>query len=212
MRLASVSGAILAALLTAYLAVEAANPALLVDPDDSLAGGGFDRGLLAVVLLIVDAVVPVASSVVMISLGALFGAPLGIALAWLGRFGMAIAGFAIGRRASGLMRRLLGEHEHARARALVERRGAFAIVLSRPIPLVAETVTIIAGASGMPWRRALLASAVGTLPEAVVYGLAGSLSARFDEGAVVWIVMLLVASTFWLAEQFVRRRAASTVA
>lgn len=208
MRLATAFGAVLGVLLTAYLVVEAAHAGALTDPDASLAGGGLDKALLAVSLLVADALVPVASSVVMISLGALYGAPLGVALAWLGRFAMALVGFAIGRRAGGLMARVLGQRDHRRAKSLVERRGAFAIVVSRPLPLVAEAVTIFAGASGMPWRRAVVASAIGSLPEAVVYGLAGSLSAQFDEGAVVWGAMLLVASSFWLAEQTMRRRSA----
>jgi uncharacterized membrane protein YdjX (TVP38/TMEM64 family) len=206
MRLATAFGAVFGVLLTAYLLVEAVHAGALTDPDDSLARGGFDKALLAVSLLVADALVPVASSVVMVSLGALYGAPLGIALAWLGRFAMAMVGFAIGRRAGGLMARVLGGRDHRRARSLVERRGAFAVVVSRPIPLVAEAVTIFAGALGMPWLKAVIASAIGSLPEAVVYGLAGSLSARFDEGAAVWGAMLLVASSFWLAEHAMRRR------
>jgi uncharacterized membrane protein YdjX (TVP38/TMEM64 family) len=207
MRLATVVGGILAVLLTAYLAVEAAHVEPLSDPRDSLESAGIEKALVALGLLVADALVPVASSVVMISLGALYGAPLGIALAWAGRFAMALAGFAIGRRAGGLMERVLGPREYARANDLVARRGAFAIVVSRPLPLVAETVTIVAGASGMPWRRAVVASAIGSLPEAVVYGVAGSASVRFDEGAVVWVVMLLVASLFWFADHSLRRRA-----
>jgi uncharacterized membrane protein YdjX (TVP38/TMEM64 family) len=205
MRLATAFGAVLGLLLTAYLAVEAVHAGALTDPDDSLAGGGFDKALLAVSLLVADALVPVASSVVMVSLGALYGAPLGIALAWLGRFAMALVGFAVGRRAGGLMARVLGR-DHRRARSLVDRRGAIAVVVSRPIPLVAEAVTIFAGASGMPWRKAVIASAVGSLPEAVVYGLAGSLSARFEEGAAVWAAILLVALSFWLARHAMGRR------
>ncbi len=195
-------------LLTAYLAVEALDVAVLSDPEDDLSGGGSEMALLAVGLLVADALVPVASSVVMISLGSLYGAPLGIGLAWVGRFAMALAGFAIGRRAGGLMPRLVGESDRARVTELVERRGVLAIIVSRPLPLVAETVTIVAGASGMPWRKAVAGAAIGSLPEAVVYGLAGSLSSRFDHGAAVWLVLLLVASLFWLAERASRSRRA----
>jgi uncharacterized membrane protein YdjX (TVP38/TMEM64 family) len=208
-RLWVIAAGIVAVLLTAYLVVEAVHVATLTDPDRSLRGGGADNALLAVALLVVDALVPVASSVVMISLGALYGAPLGIALAWVGRFAMALFGFAIGRRGGPLMRRVLGDAEAERARGLVERRGALAIVASRPVPLVAETVTIVAGASGMPWRTATVAAAIGSLPEAVVYGLAGSLSARFEEGAVVWCVLLAVVVGFWLGERMLGRRRAA---
>jgi uncharacterized membrane protein YdjX (TVP38/TMEM64 family) len=203
----TIFGAILALLLTTFLVVEAVHVAALVDPRESLHGEGAGPALLGVGLLVSDAVLPVPSSVVMLSLGALYGAPLGIALAWCGRFAMALVGFAIGRRGGPLMARYIGEREEARARDLVERRGAIAIVASRPLPLVAETVTIVAGASGMPWRRAIVASAVGSLPEAVAYGLAGGVSASFKDAAFVWGFFLLVASAFWLVERAAARRA-----
>jgi uncharacterized membrane protein YdjX (TVP38/TMEM64 family) len=204
----TIFGAIVAILLTTYLVVEAVHLAALADPRDSLRGGGVGKAVLGVGLLVSDAVLPVPSSVVMLSLGAIYGAALGIALAWIGRFGMALVGFAIGRRGGPLMARRIGAREEARARALVERRGAIAIVATRPLPLIAETVTIVAGASGMPWRTAVVASAIGTLPEAVAYALAGSVSASFKNAAVVWGFFLLIVTVFWVAERRLAKRGA----
>lgn len=195
------AGGLVALLATAYLAAEALDVALLTEPDERVESGGAGAALLALGLLMVDAVAPVASSVVMISLGAVYGAATGIALAWLGRLAMALVGFAIGRRGGPIVERVVGERERARADALLEHRGALAIVLSRPVPLLAEAVTILAGASRMPWRRAVVASAVGSLPEAAVYGAAGGASAGFEEGAVVWAVVLAVAGALWLVER-----------
>jgi uncharacterized membrane protein YdjX (TVP38/TMEM64 family) len=102
--------------------------------------------------------------------------------------------------------------DRERAEALLERRGALAIVVSRPIPLLAETVTVLAGASRMPWRRAALAAVIGSLPEAVAYGLAGDLSASFGEGAIVWVLFVAIVAAFWLAERYAGERAARRAA
>jgi uncharacterized membrane protein YdjX (TVP38/TMEM64 family) len=67
--------------------------------------------------------------------------------------------------------------------------------------VVAETVTILAGASGMPFRRFALAALVGSLPPAVAYALAGSLATRFSESVVVFAGVLLLAGLFWFAER-----------
>jgi uncharacterized membrane protein YdjX (TVP38/TMEM64 family) len=199
-RYLTVAGAILAFFVVTWLAIEALRVPALTDPEGSIDRGGAAGALIGVGLLVADALVPLPSSVVMIALGALYGAPAGIALALTGRTAMALLGFAIGRRGGRLMERVRAD-DRARAEALLERRGALAIVVSRPVPLLGETVMVLAGASGMPWRRAALAAFVGSLPEAVVYGLAGGLSASFAEGAVVWALLLALAAAFWLVQR-----------
>jgi uncharacterized membrane protein YdjX (TVP38/TMEM64 family) len=200
MRYLTAAGGVLAFFVTTWLLVEALRIPALTDPEPTLDRGGAEAALLGLTLLVVDALVPVASSVVMIALGSIYGAPLGIALALAGRTAMALLGFAVGRHGGRLMDRVRGE-DRARAEALLERRGALAIVISRPIPLIGETVMVLAGASSMPWRTAALAALAGSLPEAVVYGLAGDLSASFSEGAVVWAALLAVAIAAWLVQR-----------
>lgn len=190
---------ILASLATVFLAVEALDITALSEPSERIEAGGPESALLAVGLLVADALVPVASSVVMFSLGAAYGALVGGALAWLGRFGMALLGFAIGRWGSPAIARIVGDAERARADAVLERRGALAIVVTRPVPLLAEAVVILAGASSMRWRHAVIAAAIGSLPEAIAYGLAGGVSATFGGGAFIWVGFLAVAGGFWLA-------------
>jgi uncharacterized membrane protein YdjX (TVP38/TMEM64 family) len=198
-RYATVAGAVLACFATIWLVVEALEIPVLVDPEASLDDGGAGAALLGVGLLVADAILPVPSSVVMIALGSLYGAPSGIALALAGRTTMALLGFWLGRRGGRVLERV-HPRDRERAEALLERRGALAIVMSRPVPLLGETVMVLAGASRMPWRRAALAAFVGALPEAIAYGLAGDLAADFSEGAAVWVLFLAVVAGFWLAE------------
>ncbi|HET9197275.1 MAG TPA: VTT domain-containing protein [Solirubrobacterales bacterium] len=206
-RYAAFAGGVLVFFATTWLVVEALGVPLLVDPEATMDAGGVEAAAVGFGLLVADAVLPVPSSVVMIALGSLYGAPLGIALSLAGRTAMALLGFGLGRRSDRIMERIRPA-DREWAEALLERRGALAIVLSRPLPLLAETVTVLAGASPMPWRTAAVAALVGSLPEAVAYGLAGSLAASFPQGAVLWLLFALVAFTVWMIERHARARSA----
>lgn len=197
---------ILALFLTTYLLVEALDVGLFTDPRSSLRHAGWAGAALGVSLLVADQFLPIPSSLVMISLGALYGAPAGIVLALTGRVGMAAAGFAVGRAGGPLLERVISDREQARADALLRRWGALAVLVSRPVPLVAETVAIAAGASPLRWSRALPAAALGSLPEAVAYSLAGSIAPSFENAGLIWGSFLLIASGFWLLGHWINRR------
>jgi uncharacterized membrane protein YdjX (TVP38/TMEM64 family) len=199
-RLALLCGAVVAVLLSSFLLVQALGVTLLDDPRSALDGGGPWPGVLGVSLLVADAVLPVPSSVVMISLGA--------ALAFAGRFGMAIAGLALGRAGAPVVVKLIGRPREVHAEGLVERWGAFSIIVSRPVPLLAEAVVLAAGAARLPWRVALSAALVGSIPEAVVYGAVGAAATTAADGALVWLAFLAIGTLFRLAELAVRKPAA----
>jgi uncharacterized membrane protein YdjX (TVP38/TMEM64 family) len=201
---------ILALFLTTYLLVEALDVRLLTDPGPSLRNAGWAGAVLGVLLLVADQFLPVPSSLVMISLGALYGAPAGVALALSGRVGMAATGFAVGRAGGPVLERLVSHQERARADALLSRWGALAVLASRPVPLLGETVVIVAGASPLRWSRVMLAAALGSLPEAVAYSLAGSISPTLSSAGLIWGSFLLVACGFWLLGRWIGQRAATT--
>jgi uncharacterized membrane protein YdjX (TVP38/TMEM64 family) len=201
------TAAVLAAFfLTMFVVGQALGVTLLDDPRPVLEGGGAIAAALGVGLLVADALLPVPASLVMISLGALYGPLVGTLLSLAGRFGMAVAGFWIGRRGGPLLARAIPAWERAHAQALVDRWGAFAIIASRPVPIVAETTTILAGAAGLRPRTALVAAFVGSIPEAIAYGLVGAAAASFASGALVWLAVLVVAGAFRLVERRHRLR------
>jgi uncharacterized membrane protein YdjX (TVP38/TMEM64 family) len=197
---------LLALFLTSYLLVEALDVSVLTDPRASLNGAGWAGAALGVSLLVADQFLPVPSSLVMISLGALYGAPAGIVLSLTGRVGMAAAGFAVGRAGGPLLERIVFDRERARADALLRRWGALAVLVSRPVPLVAETVAIAAGASPLRWTRVLAAAALGSLPEAVAYSLAGSIAPSFENAGLIWGSFFVIAASFWLLGRWIDRR------
>jgi uncharacterized membrane protein YdjX (TVP38/TMEM64 family) len=86
-------------LLAGFLVVEAFELPVLSAPGSALAQGGATAAVLAVALLIADAVLPVPSSVVMVAAGALYGPVLGTLLSLTERVRMALACFTVGAAA-----------------------------------------------------------------------------------------------------------------
>jgi uncharacterized membrane protein YdjX (TVP38/TMEM64 family) len=71
------------------------------------------------------------------------------------------------------------------------RHGALAIVASRPLPIVMETLSVAAGLSNMRRSTFLLASIVGTAPVVFLYAYAGA--ASLSAGTVLPAVLILAA-------------------
>lgn len=205
-RYATVAAGVLAFFLTLYLLVGAVGVPLLSEPDRGLDDAGAWAAPLGVALLVADAFIPVASSLVMLSLGAIYGPVAAIAVVLLGRLGMWLVGFAVGRKGAPMLARAVPEPEREQAERLLTRHGALAVVISRPVPLLGETVAVLAGASRMSWARGALAALVGSLPEATAYALAGGVSRSFESGAFIWLLFLAVAGAFWLVAAWAGRR------
>lgn len=204
-----VAGGLVAFFLAGFLLAEALGVPWLTTSPQLSADTGPGAAVLAVGLLVADALLPVPSSLVMIALGGLYGVWLGAALALVGRIGMALLGFAVGRRGGPLLARLVPESAQARGAQLVRRWGAAAIVVTRPVPLVGETVVVMAGAGGMTWRRATVAAIVGSVPEAVLYAWAGAGASRLADGIVVWVALLALAVAVWTIGLLADRRLAA---
>lgn len=204
---------VVATLLVVFLAlfagVEAAGVPLLSDPSGQLTGAGpIAAAALGVGLLVADVVLPVPSSVVMVAHGALFGVVIGTLLSLAGSVGAALVGFAIGRRGGPLLDRYVPASERQRVDALLARWGVLAVVVTRPVPLLAETTAILAGAAqSMSWARVGLAAMIGSLPAAALYAVAGAAAAGAASVTLVFALVLALASVTWLVESARARRA-----
>jgi uncharacterized membrane protein YdjX (TVP38/TMEM64 family) len=121
--------------------------------------------------------------------GFFLGWVAGALVAFAGAMGSAVLGFGFCRVfGQPMFRRLSGAGETDRIRSWLERYGAWAIVLSRSVPMLTETMSCLAGLSVLPWRRFLAWSTLGTAPICVVYAWAGA-RAR-DPAGIGWAVLL----------------------
>lgn len=187
--------------LALFLLAEVWGVPFLSDPAPQVRGAGVAGALLGVGLLVADVVLPVPSSLVMLAHGAVFGVGLGTLLSVLGGTGATLVGFGLGRRGGALLARFVSIQERVAADRLLQRWGALAIIVTRPVPLLAETVAVLAGASTLGWGKATLAALVGTAPPAVIYALAGAAPTGAGGGALLFIVVMAVAGVTWLAER-----------
>lgn len=170
---------------------------ILTDPGPLLSQGGWIAAAGGFGLLVVDVLLPVPASLVMILHGALFGVVGGTLLSLAGAVGAALFGFWIGRRGGPLLARLVPEDERRRADALLQEWGDLAVLVTRPVPILAETMALLAGASPMGWGRMLVSTLAGSLPAALLYALTGATARNLDNAALVFGLVLLVAGLFW---------------
>lgn len=167
--------AMMGALLALFAIVQVAGIDVLVDPRPMFAGLGALAAVVAVGLLIADVLLPVPSSIVMVWLGASQGWLVGATLSLVGCVGATVFAFWLGRRGGPMFERLVPADERARADAFLARWGVLAIAVTRPVPIVAETTAVVAGASpAVGWRGMLIAAIAGCAPWAVIYGVSGA--------------------------------------
>lgn len=156
---------------------------------------GLEVGVLAADLLL-----PVPSSMVATLGGAELGIGLGTACAFLGLTAGSLAGWWLGKAAgSRALARLDAADRH-----ILERRqrrlGPLLVVLTRPLPLVAEAAALVAGGSGMRLVDFLPAAASGNFVIALLWSAAGALgrSAESLPLVLVWSLVIPVGLA-WLA-------------
>ena len=115
-------------------------------------GGRAAVATVVVILLCGDLFLPVPSSFVSAGAVALLGPALGAFAIWFGMSLGAVIGFGLGRSGGvAVARRVVGERELGRAERLMQRFGAWVVVLCRGVPVLAEASTLLAGTARMPF-------------------------------------------------------------
>lgn len=156
--------------------------------------------------LVSGIVVPLRSAAVMTAAGSVFGPLGGAALAFAGSVGASAVAFALGRRGSRLLGRLVGPAERLAADRLSVRHGTAALILTRPIPLLGEAVALLAGASPLPWGRAMLGASLGAVPVAALCAIAGAAGADPPALALTLAPAAVLGCVYVAVERMLERR------
>jgi uncharacterized membrane protein YdjX (TVP38/TMEM64 family) len=132
--------------------------------------------VVGIALICADLALPIPQSSVVSALGIIYGTVAG---GVAGAAGLMLAGcmpyWLMRSAARPLVLRLAGDASLRKARALFDRAGAWAIVLTRSLPYsLPEALVVLAGLAEMPWRKFLLAMALGSVPAAFVYAGIGA--------------------------------------
>lgn len=164
-----------------------------------LASAGTGSALIVIALLAVDVFLPVPSSLVMVLSGAAFGVARGAMIALVGSVLGEWLGFELVRRyGRGFAARIVGEDDLIRFHQFFERHGAMAVAITRPLPVVMETISVIAGLSRMSRTEFLVASILGTAPIVVLYAYAGAFSRQTGTVLPAAVIVAALGSAGWL--------------
>jgi membrane protein DedA with SNARE-associated domain len=155
-------------------------------------------------LLAFDVFLPVPSSIVSTAAGVLLGLWRGGAVVWIGMMTGCLVGYWVGRRSTPLARRLVGADGLVRAGTLANRYGPWAVVLCRPVPVLAEATVIFAGLVRAPLARFLALTASSNLGIAAGYAAIGAYSMRVESFLLAFIGAIVVPGLALLVARAVR--------
>jgi len=156
--------------------------------------------LISVGLLSVDLVLPIPSTVVMTFNGSLFGVVAGALVSLAGLLTAAVVGYWLSRLyGKRLVHLIAGKRAEDTVRPFFERFGLAAVVLTRPIPMVAEMVTCMAGTADMAFGRFMIAQVTGGVPFALGFAWAGAYAVDQNSVFIAVFIAVAVPIVLWTA-------------
>jgi uncharacterized membrane protein YdjX (TVP38/TMEM64 family) len=164
-----------------------------------MANAGAGSAAILIGLLVADILLPVPSSLVMVLSGAAFGVLWGSIFSLVGSIAGEWLGFELARRyGAAATRRIVSPEELDKLRVVMARHGAAAVLVTRALPVVMETMSVVAGLSKMSRASFLWASLAGTLPVVVIYAYAGAISREASSFVPAVVIVLAVAGAAWV--------------
>lgn len=161
--------------------------------------------LISFGLLSADSLLPVPSSIVMFMNGAVLGLVGGFVLSLVAAMSSSFIGYYIGFQLSGVANRFFNTKETETAETLLERYGWLAILMSRGLPILAESVAMVTGNLKYGLRPFFWSNLVGYIPVCAIYALAGHYSFETQSLLIAFAVNLLLASVFWIADRRINK-------
>ncbi|UUO06749.1 VTT domain-containing protein [Blastopirellula sp. J2-11] len=141
--------------------------------------------LIVFALLATDIFLPVPSSVVSTLAGSELGTVLATLVCWAGMTTGAVIAFALARRyGDAIVRRYTQESDVIAMQKVADRIGPWGIALTRALPILAEAIVLLLGASRLEWRRFLPPMLLANLGIALAYAAFGELAAQHE-----WILV-----------------------
>ncbi|WP_164102627.1 VTT domain-containing protein [Candidatus Laterigemmans baculatus] len=171
----------------------------------ALGGRPLATALAVVAALGADILLPVPGSAVATLAGQTLGPSLAISCVWSGLMLSAAMGFEATRRFGRPMaERLCSPEELAAHESRFREWGAAGLVITRPIPILADACILWAGLQGFPRRRFYAVMAVANTAVAVVFVMLGWVSSRGEFTGLGLLISVLV--PLLLAVLLTRRR------
>jgi uncharacterized membrane protein YdjX (TVP38/TMEM64 family) len=156
-------------------------------------------------LLAADGLLPVPSSLASTLLGGLLGAANGTLVSAAAMTAGVLLSYLLGRWGGRpAARRLVGEAGLRAAAGWLDRNGVLALVLCRPVPVLAEASVIAAGLAGMRPGPVLVATGLANLGISAIYAGLGAAAGGLGAFLLAVVAALALPGLFMLAARRLR--------
>ncbi len=159
----------------------------------ALAANREKYAVFSFLMLASDIVLPIPNSIIMYANGFALGGMAGAGLSLLSLMTGATAGYFLGKLSIYGIRAA----EDTKAIAFWEKYGMLAILVTRGIPMVSESICIIGGHVRMPFGKYLLMNLLGYLPLCLLFALFGCLGYNQSAFLLSLACSFVIAGLFW---------------
>lgn len=178
----------------------------LSDPKEFLADNGAIAATSGVVLLALDILLPIPSSIIMATMGNLFGIAMGALLSYTGMMLSCLLGYGIGRLWGAKWMKSADPEKQKRSIQILEKWGGFALIVTRPIPVLSESVVVLSGIKKMPLKTVFVTCSIGLLPTSIFYALVGAYSTSLRSNIWSFVTVVFLALAFMLVKRSIERK------
>ncbi len=149
--------------------------------------------VVSFLILTADILLPVPSSIVMYMNGYVLGIVAGASVSFTALLIGSLIGYYLGQFTSmGLKAK-----KEERANAFLQKYGAMAILITRGIPVLSESICVVCGYNKMPLKQYVLMNVIGYLPLCVLYASFGNAGYDSHNFILSFGLSLLVSAAFW---------------
>lgn len=153
----------------------------------------FDYASLSFIILVSDIILPVPSSIIMYSNGAILGMPNGFLLSLISVILSSVIGYFIGRGSSAILK----SEVDISAKKILEKYGYAAILITRGVPIISESVCIVCGFNRYNFVVYLALNVAGYIPICLIYAYFGSIAANQNLFFISFGSSLLISFLLW---------------
>lgn len=162
--------------------------------------------LIGILLLVTDFFLPVPSSLVMIYNGMLFGPLWGALLSLIGGLGASFTGYYAGRSGKKYLLKFIPKAEIERSEKFFGKWGLPVIAITRPVPLLSEAGSVVAGMSGVSKKNMLGYSLLGLVPSSIIYAITGAYALDIEGGIVSFAIVIGISAMGWGISYFFQKK------
>ncbi len=148
--------------------------------------------LLSFGILSSDILLPVPSSIIMYSNGLVLGITYGFALSFVSSLVSSVLGYIFGGFTNYKKR-----GQSVKAQKIIDRFGSAAIVLTRGIPILSESISFTAGYNRVNIKNFLLLNCIGYVPICLIYSLFGSWGKENNAFLLSFGLSLIASAIIW---------------